>query len=500
MDWSAGAVELLTEARPWPETGRPRRAGVSSFGISGTNAHVIVEQAPSSRPVPAGHGKGAPAKTGNGAPAGHGNGAPAGHGNGAPAGTPDTGPRHVPPDVLPFLLSGRTAGALRAQAAQLRSWAADHADAPPGELARALATSRASLGHRAAVVAADRDELLRGLDAIAARGPAPAVTTARRTTASWPSCSPGRALSASGWDVSCTAPSPGYAQAFDAVTARLDGQLDRPLHAVVFGDRDLTGDMLLDQTRYTQCALFAVEVALYRLLESWGIKPGLLAGHSIGELAAAHVAGVLSLDDTCVLVAARGRLMHELPARPGAMVAISAPEAEVRGLCEGHGNTVGIAAVNGPSSVVISGDEAAVLEIVRTVQAQGGQAHRLSVSHAFHSPHMDPMLDAFGEVAAGVSFTPPRIPIVSTVTGRLATPAELCSARLLGPARAGYRTVRCGGTAAHGRRRDDVRGAWPRRRALRTGPYVRNRPRGRHVRGAVPAGPGRAAAGAARGG
>jgi acyl transferase domain-containing protein/acyl carrier protein len=376
VDWTAGAVELLAQAQPWQRNGRPRRAGVSSFGISGTNAHVIIEDTPVTETI---------------------------------AGDTAAGP-------WPFLLSGRNPAALRAQAAQLRAYAVEHPEAEPGELAHALATSRAGLEHRAAVVATDREELLRGLESVAAGATAPGVAVGATTEGRLAFLFSGQGAQRLGMGQQLYLRYPAYATAFDEVTAALDlarGGGGPSLRAVISGHGEL-----LDQTEYAQCALFANEVALYRLLESWGVRPELLAGHSVGEFAAAHVAGVLSLPDACALVAARGRLMSELPARPGAMVALAVSEEEAERLIGGLAGSVSIAAVNSPTAVVISGDETSVLQIADAVRASGAQTHRLAVSHAFHSPLMEPMLAEFGRVAAALTYHPARIPIVSTVTGR----------------------------------------------------------------------------------
>ncbi|MCA2293469.1 type I polyketide synthase, partial [Mycobacterium avium] len=203
---------------------------------------------------------------------------------------------------------------------------------------------------------------------------------------------------------------PVFAEAFDAVVAELDRHLLRPLRDVIWGD----DENVLNSTEFAQPALFAVEVALFRLLESWGVRPDFVMGHSIGELSAAHVAGVLSLQNAAVLVAARGRFMQALP-EGGAMIAVQATEAQVRPLL---GPDVGIAAVNGPAAVVISGDHDAAVAIAERLRAEGHRVHRLSVSHAFHSPLMEPMIDEFGTVAAGLAIDKPVIPIISNLTGQ----------------------------------------------------------------------------------
>ncbi|MFC9653413.1 type I polyketide synthase [Streptomyces sp. NPDC056937] len=389
VDWSSGKVELLTEARPWPDAGRPRRTGVSSFGVSGTNAHVIIEQAPDAGEPTAPRDETAPARRAT---------------------------------ALPWVISGRTAEALRDQAAALLS----RLEAEPGtralDTALSLATSRASLEHRLAVVTdedggAGRAALASWIENGAAAGAVEGTVAARAKSAVLFS---GQGSQRLGMGRELYESFPVFAEALDTVLAQLDGELDRPLREVIWGD----DAEALDDTGFTQPALFAVEVALFRLVESWGVVPDFVAGHSIGEIAAAHVAGVLSAADACALVAARARLMRALPPG-GAMVAVRATEDEVLPLLSGE---VSVAAVNGPASLVISGGEDAVLKAAARLGEQGRRTSRLRVSHAFHSPLMDPMLDEFRAVARGLAYAEPVIPVVSNLTGRLASAGELCSA------------------------------------------------------------------------
>ncbi|WP_435871623.1 SDR family NAD(P)-dependent oxidoreductase, partial [Micromonospora humida] len=390
VDWSAGTVALLTEAREWDAEGRPRRAGVSSFGVSGTNAHVIVEEPPAvdDEAVPA---------------------------------VPQ-----LPSEVLPVVLSARSEAALRDQAAALLAVVDTDGDAPELlDVAYSLATTRTALEHRAVLVARDRAATVQDLAALAAGGDVPGVHLGQATGGGLGFLFTGQGSQRLDAGRQLHRSYPVYAAAFDDACGWLDLQLDVPLADVLFAEPGTAEAALLDQTAYTQCALFAVEVAQFRLLESWGIRPDLLAGHSIGELAAAHVAGVLSLEDAALLVAARGRLMQQLPAE-GAMISVQATEEQVRPLLAGREAQVGLAAVNGPASVVVSGDEDAVLEVVAALAAAGHKTKRLKVSHAFHSPLMTPMLAEFGRLAHVLTYRPPTIPVVSTVTGRPVLSGELC--------------------------------------------------------------------------
>ncbi|WP_442812034.1 type I polyketide synthase [Streptomyces sp. NBC_01803] len=387
--WASGAVRLLTEPVPWPEGERPRRAAVSAFGVSGTNTHVIIEEAPAEteRPAPA-------------------------------AGIA------VPPRHIAWAISGADAPALRAQAQRLLAHAHAHPGLPVGDLAHALARGRTAMHHRAVVVGRDRAGLLTGLEELTKhqQGTLPAGLV--RGTVGGGRLAllfSGQGGQRPGMGRDLHAAYPAFADAFDETCAHFDSHLERPLRDIVFGDDPAA----LDQTLSTQPALFAVEVALFHLLASWGVRPDLLAGHSIGELAAAHAAGVLRLPDATALVAARARLMQNLPEGEGAMIAVEASEAEVTPLLAACADRAGIAAVNGPASVVISGADDAVSHVADLLADQGRRVKRLSVSHAFHSPLMEPMLAELRAVVREMPFHAPTVPLVSTLTGRPADAAEL---------------------------------------------------------------------------
>ncbi|GAB7143480.1 type I polyketide synthase [Mycobacterium riyadhense] len=392
VDWSAGQVRLLTEAQPWDGGDRVRRAGVSSFGISGTNAHVILEEPPASEPAPS---------------------------------SPSDGNVSDDSSPMPFLVSAKSEVALRGQAARLCEYLADHPELAVVDVGFSLATSRSALDHRAAVVGTDRHELIAGLSALAAGRPDAGVVTGRVVGGKVALVFPGQGAQRVGMGAQLYEAYPVFTAALDEICTQFDPHLGRSLKELLFAPAGSPEAELLDQSAFTQPALFAIEVALYRLIESWGVRADYLIGHSIGELVAAHVAGVFSLADACVLVAARGRLMGGLPAG-GAMVAVAASEDEVRPTLEGFGGRLSVAALNSPESTVVSGDADAIEEWVGLWSDR--KTTRLKVSHAFHSARMEPMLAEFGAIVAKLSFGEPRIALVSNLTGRPATASELGSA------------------------------------------------------------------------
>ncbi|MEU9117968.1 type I polyketide synthase [Streptomyces sp. NPDC048483] len=421
VDWSAGAVQLLTEPRPWPEADRrPRRAGVSSFGISGTNAHVVIEEPPTAD-EPSSHESVPASASPRAIEATKAEAVKAENTRVDAAGAADVTDDGSTEVALPWVVSAKSETALRAQAQQLHGYLEQRPESSPADVGFSLATTRAGLDHRAAVVAAGRDDLLRGLSAIA-DGHASAevvrgVTVGDRGRLGVLFSGQGSQYSGMGrelWEQF-----PVFAEAFDAVCDHLDRSMKHSAREVVWGQDQEE----LNQTVHAQAGLFAVEVALFRLLESFGLAPDVLIGHSVGELAAAHVAGVLSLEDACTLVAARGRLMQELP-EGGAMLAVQASEEEITPLL---GASVALAAVNGPLSVVVSGDTDAVEAVAQWARQQGRKTNRLRVSHAFHSPRMEGMLEEFAQAAEKLQYRAPAIPVISTLTGEAASEEELCS-------------------------------------------------------------------------
>ncbi|OPF71888.1 hypothetical protein VT50_0232360 [Streptomyces antioxidans] len=364
VDWSSGAVELLGEARAWEAGDGPRRAGVSAFGVSGTNAHVILEEGTE------------PATS-------------------APK-VRDHGP-------VAWVVSGRGAEGLSRQVARLADHAAATGDLSAADVGFSLATSRARLSHRVAVVGSSVDELLRGLRAVS--GGVAAATDGRLGVVFT-----GQGAQRMGMGRGLYGVLPVFTETLDRVASGFEGLLDRSLLNVVFDDAGA-----LEDTLYAQAGLFAVEVALFEQLRVWGVVPDFVAGHSVGEVSAAYAAGVVSLEDGCRLVAARGQAMRRARS-DGAMLAVGAAEADVVELL---GDGVGLAAVNGPASVVVSGDADRVAVLEGVCRERGWKVSRLRVSRAFHSHHMDGVLGKFAAAIDQLTFAQPRMPLVSTVTGQL---------------------------------------------------------------------------------
>ncbi|WP_158687994.1 MULTISPECIES: type I polyketide synthase [Actinomycetes] len=371
---------------PWPRPDRRLVAGVSSFGMGGTNCHVVLAEAPASAPE-------APAERGE-----------------APAW---------------WLVSGRDEAALRAQARALNEAISEDTDEI--EVARALATTRTHFAHRAVIVGSGRDDLRAGLAALESGERPGSLVVGTAVEPGAPAfLFTGQGSQRPGMGKRLAQTYPVFAEALDEICGHFDQYFDRRLRTLMFADEGTPDAALLDETHYAQAALFAFEVALFRLFEHWGVRPAVLLGHSIGELAAAHVAGVFGLTDACALVAARGHLMYALPAR-GTMLSVSASVDEVRPLLLGREAEMNIAAVNGPAATVVAGDDDAVAALATALEQRGHRTKRLRVTRAFHSPHMDAILDDLRVAAAEVQYAPPRIPVVSNLSGELAAGSDLTS-------------------------------------------------------------------------
>ncbi|MEU9386545.1 type I polyketide synthase, partial [Streptomyces sp. NPDC048279] len=376
----------------------PRRAAVSAFGISGTNAHLILEQPPTTQTN---------TETG---------GSTAGEAGGQEPGQAGR--------VLPFVLSAQSPDALRERARQLAAHLTDHPQARLRDVAFSLAVTRSALEHRAVVVDGDRESLLANLAEVSKGSPGRTVHGQSRRGRRLAFVFAGQGSQRLGMGRELYDTFPAYAHAFDDACTALDPHLDHPLKTIVFAPPGTEEATLLDHTQYTQPAIFAVETALHRLLEHWGIHPAAVTGHSIGEITAAHAAGILTLQDAAHLVTTRARLMAQLPPG-GTMMTVDAPEHRVRSLLAGHEHAAGIAAVNGPHATVLSGDHHTLTTLAAALEADGHRTRQLTVSHAFHSPLMNPVLDDFHTAVAGIPHTPPRIPLISTLTGRPLPPDAL---------------------------------------------------------------------------
>ncbi|HET7418181.1 MAG TPA: SDR family NAD(P)-dependent oxidoreductase [Solirubrobacterales bacterium] len=382
VDWSAGEIELLTEQREWPKGGRPRRAGISSFGISGTNAHLIIEEAPEQP---------APGKT-----------------------------KEAPP-LLPFALSAKTPEALSDAAGKLAAHL--EAEGPdPLDVAHTLINARAQLEQRAVIVAADQAELLLGLDALARGKSAESLVQAKKAQGPVAFLLSGQGSQRAQMGKGLYEAFPVYAEAFDSACDALASE-GIEVKEAIWAQAGTELSESLERTDLTQASLFALQVSLFALVGSFGLSPDYLLGHSVGEITAAHLAGVFSLQDAARLIAARGRLMAALP-EGGAMAFITATEAEVEAGLASYEGRLTIAAVNSPTQITVSGDEDALAEWEAELGKTGKEAKRLRVSHAFHSHRMELMLEEFEEVAATLSTSAPKLPVISNRTGEPLTPEQ----------------------------------------------------------------------------
>ncbi|WKK25376.1 SDR family NAD(P)-dependent oxidoreductase [Streptomyces olivoreticuli] len=394
VDWSVGAVSLLTETTPWPETGRPRRAAVSSFGFSGTNAHTILEQAP----VPEESDEAT-----------------------AEQAQPPAEPKAL--DVLPWPVSGKSRAALRAQAERLLAHLESGTTARPLDVGLTLATARAALDHRAVVRGKDRDELLAGLATLAEGGMAPGVVQGSAVGGQVAFVFPGQGSQWVGMATGLLDASPVFAARIEECAAALAEFCDWSLVDVL---RGVEGAPSLERVDVVQPVLFAVMVSLAELWRSLGVEPSAVVGHSQGEIAAACVAGILSLQDAARVVALRSQAIGRVLAGKGGMVSIALPVAEVRDRIAAWGDSrISVAAVNGPSSVVVSGEPTALDELIASCEADEVRARKVPVDYASHSAQVELLRDELRQLLAPVRPKAAEVPFLSTVTGEWVEGPEL---------------------------------------------------------------------------
>ncbi|GAA3787736.1 hypothetical protein GCM10022403_022980 [Streptomyces coacervatus] len=398
VDWSAGAVSLLSDTVPWPETGEPRRAAVSSFGFSGTNAHVVVEQAPVEEGL-----------------------------------EPESGSGHVPVGVqgsglvvggcVPWVLSGGSAAALREQAGRLLGWVDAHGGVRAVDVGVSLAVGRAGLEHRAVVVGGEASGLCAGLGAVAAGSVAPGVVQGVSAGGKTVFVFPGQGSQWAGMAAQLLDASPVFAARIDECAAALESLTDWSLVDVL---RQVEGAPSLERVDVVQPVLFAVMVSLAEVWRAAGVEPAAVLGHSQGEIAAACVAGILSLEDAARVVALRSQAIGRVLAGLGGMVSLALPVAAVRERIAVWGEErISVAAVNGPSSVVVSGEPQALDELLAACEAEGVRARRVPVDYASHSAQVDLLREELLQLLDGIQPQPARVPFLSTVTGRWVQGPEL---------------------------------------------------------------------------
>src|ERR1017187_7835062 len=377
VDWAAGAVRLLTEPAPWPQTDRPRRAGISSFGVSGTNAHLILEQAPPSAPDPA---------------------------------------TDTPPPVVPLVVTARSPQGLAAQAGRLASFLHDQ-DTPLAGTAAALITTRAQWDHRAVILAGDRDEAITALHSLAAGAPGPQVIhgtagslTGRGKTvmafpgqgAQWPG------MGAELWDTNQV-----FAERMAACEQALAPWVDWSLSDVI---HQADGAPALDRADVVQPASFAVMISLAALWQAHGLRIDAVLGHSQGEIAAACIAGALTLPDAARIIAARSQAIAARLSGHGAMLSVATTETDARHVLQPLGDKIEIAAINSPAALVLAGPAHALDQAQAAFEARGTRTRTLPVDYASHTSQVDTLQDTLTGTLGHIRTTPPAIPWLSTVT------------------------------------------------------------------------------------
>ncbi|CAM4472946.1 Beta-ketoacyl-acyl-carrier-protein synthase I [Mycobacterium basiliense] len=386
VDWSSGGVQLAADAHPWLPGEGARRAGVSGFGLSGVNAHLILEEAGAERSARA-EATGPSTTTGAGA--------------------------------LAWVITAKSAEALPMQGARLLEHLEQDPDFRPIDIAYSLATSRTTFNHRAVVVGSERDELLGGLRSLAADATSSAVVRSAAPDATKTAVLfSGESAQLVGVGQQLYARSPIYAAAFDEVCSHFDEQIGTPLRDAISGAAGPGAPRLLDQPGYAQPALFAVQVALFRLAQSWGLRPDYVIGHSLGEISAAYVAGLWSLEDACHLVAERARLVQMLPAE-GAMLCVEASQGDVSPYLREFAGCA-LAAINGPLAVTISGEERSLNTLSEKLEANGMRTNWSRVGRALHSSHMNPLIPELMQAVRKLSYRVPTIQVISGFTGRIA--------------------------------------------------------------------------------
>jgi acyl transferase domain-containing protein len=404
VDWSAGHVRLLTEAMPWAASGRPRRAGVSAFGVSGTNAHAILEEAP-----------------------------PRDSDSGAADDGPDVALVGSETAAQPLLgravtawpVSGRTVAGLQAQAGRLAGWVAARPGLEPADVAWSLAVTRSAFEHRAVITGASPEELTAGLTAAAVGEPRAGTVTGSVPPGTGPGLTvfvfPGQGGQWAGMGRELMACCPVFATRLAECGRALAPYTDWALADVIAGAE---GAPDLDRVDVVQPALWAVMLSLAAVWEAAGVTPDTVVGHSQGEIAAACVAGVLSLEDAAKVVALRSRALAALAGR-GGMLSVTEPAEAVRKRIAAFGDRLSLAAVNGPAATVVSGDPGALDELAAACAADGARTRTLPVNYASHSVQVEELRAEIQRALAAITSRAARIPLVSAMTGEPAAGPEL---------------------------------------------------------------------------